>query len=469
METRTPVSPLATRATGLHYLWCFVLEVCHTKLFCGVIQLLLQHHSFSYAAWLPHTHSLAPTGIMILAFVWLLPLSFEAIRLPIPPASATAIGPRGEKLCAAGMTRRDTALASLTASNFIVGRALWAPLHVRNAAVDVALLAEGDSLVRSIWLQRLAYPALLASLETGLFEALDIKPLKAHALCERLDIDSRALEALTSTCCGLGLLESTPDGFAITPAARPLLLTKSPYYFGAQLLAADGTQASLRRALSRRANRRVEYTALSRTSVHSFIASMEAHSRVTAECTAAAVDLCQGQRLLDMAGGSGCFARAFVRANRHLQATIADVADVIQLHDSKHNTYVETDVRDRIETAEADLFDANTWPRNHDVVLLANVLHDWSPAEAAAILRNAYAAITSGGLCIIVEVLMNEERTGPLTSGLYSVSMLLGDWRTGKQYSESDLFKMLQNAHFANVTRGPNCGNFHTALLAYKL
>lgn len=401
--------------------------------------------------------------------VCMLPVFFEALRQLVPLASATAVGPRPEKISAAGMTRRDSALASLTASNIIVGCALWSPVHVQEAAVDVANLAEGDSIVRTIWLQRLAYPALLASLETGLFEALDVKPLKAHALRKRLDIEMRALEALTSTCCGLGLLVSTPEGFAITPAARPLLLAKSPYYFGAQLLAADGTHASLRRALARKSYRPVQYTARSRTSVHSFIASMEAHSRVTAECTAAAVDLSHDQRLLDMAGGSGCFARAFVRANQQLQATIADVADVIQLHDSEHNAYIETDVRDRITTVEADLFDADTWPRNHDVVLLANVIHDWSPAEAAAILRNAYAAVPSGGLCIIIEVLMNEERTGPLTSGLYSVSMLLGDWRTGKQYSESDLRSMLQDAHFANIVRGPKCGNFHTALLAYKL
>lgn len=369
------------------------------------------------------------------------------------------------------ITRRETGL--LAAATTV------ALLHQPNVeAISPTLLAEGDAIVRSLWLGRLAYPVVVSAVEVGLFEALSgNRPQSQKALSERLDLDPRALEALMSTCCGLGLLQKTSDGWKIPEAVRPFLLEDSPYYFGPQLLAADGTQATLRRALARKGDKKagsVKYTAHSAASVESFVASMEAHSRATAECAAVALkdELIHFDNLLDMAGGSGCFSRALVRADprRRLRATIADVPVVARMHRDHPNRYIENDVRDRMTVVDADLFKEDAWPKGHDAVLLANVLHDWSPEEAQTILRNAFTCLPTRGTVIIIEALMNDDATGPLHSGLYSISMLLGDWRTGKQYSQSQLFDMLQDAGFENPERiEQNCGNFHSALVARKL
>lgn len=348
-----------------------------------------------------------------------------------------------------GVTRRDATLGLAVATT------------ARPPAPDAALLAEGDAIVRSLWLGRLAYPALVASLEIGLFEAVASRSLSSKALSERLGVEARAVEALTATCGGLGLLECSQGSWSIPQAVRPLLLKSSPFFFGPQLLAADGTHASLRRALAGGA-RRSSYQAHSAASVESFIASMEAHSRTTAQC-AATHDFSDVERLLDMAGGSGCFARAIARNHPKLHATVADVPIVANLL----HKYVEPDVKDRVRAVDADLF--APWPQGHDGVLLANVLHDWGPDEAKTILANAFECLPAGGRCFVVEALMNDDGAGPLSSGLYSISMLLGDWRTGKQYSHADLVAMLEKAGFADVKRSPrDCGAFHSMLIAQK-
>jgi hypothetical protein len=68
---------------------------------------------------------------------------------------------------------------------------------------------------------------------------------------------------------------------------------------------------------------------------------------------------------------------------------------------------------------------------------------------------------------IIVEQLLSDDNSGPLPAALASVSMLLGDWRTGKQYSYVEIEDLARKAGFSRVEMGPKCGNFHTAVIAY--
>ncbi|KAJ8611747.1 hypothetical protein CTAYLR_009514 [Chrysophaeum taylorii] len=317
-------------------------------------------------------------------------------------------------------------------------------------------------MVRSLWLGRLAYPTVVSALETGLFEALDRGPATVPKLAKTLGVPARGIEVLTSGCAGLGLLKVRGDlSFEIAPAARPFVVRSSPYFFGAQLLAADGLQSSLRRALQRRDNKPVaKLEARSDAAVQAFAQSMEAHSAATAAVAAEVLDMSGVSSVLDMAGGSGCFARALERRHPRLRATVADLAPVVELH--RRRTF------GRVDAIAADLFDAATWPRGHDCVLLANVLHDWDEEGVEKILRAARKVLPPAGRCLIIEVLMDENRAGPKYAALYSVSMVLGDWRSGKQYSYADLKTMLAKAGFRDVERGPECGAFHSTIVARK-
>jgi acetylserotonin N-methyltransferase len=193
---------------------------------------------------------------------------------------------------------------------------------------------------------------------------------------------------------------------------------------------------------------------------------MEAHSSATAEASAAVLPLSGRERLLDMAGGSGCFSRALASAHPRLTCTVGDVPEVIALH--KRGTFIEHALRGRVRAVEADLFRADTWPRGHDVVLLANVVHDWGPGKVATILRAAREALRPGGRCIIIEALLAPDRSGPLPAALYSVSMLLGDWRSGKQYTLPELSALLGSAGLADIEESPRCGPFHSAVIARR-
>ena len=237
-----------------------------------------------------------------------------------------------------GMVLAGAALSALGMASGVTD--LSAP-----SAAAVTSLVEGDRLVRSLWLGRLAYPVLIASLEAGVFEALEGGALTLAELGRRTTpaLPPRPLQALTATCAALGLLRVSDGGSRISldPSVAPLLTRRSPYYWGGQLLAADGTHASLRRALARSSRdddanaashggggAQVDYSKHSLDALGGFIDSMEAHSAVTAAAAAVALDLTHYTHLLDMGGGSGVFARALCDANPQLTATIGEVRRV---------------------------------------------------------------------------------------------------------------------------------------------
>jgi 3-hydroxy-5-methyl-1-naphthoate 3-O-methyltransferase len=374
--------------------------------------------------------------------------------------------------------RRDAIWASAAAlSGPIVVDHFLPNLHPSALSVnELAALETGDSLVRSLWLGRLTYPVLVLGLETGLFEALNGHGLTKTELGKRMNPPlpgtGHAIEAMTSVLVPLGLLKLDHDHIELTEPARAVLLKDSPYFWGPQLLAADGLTTSLRRALKRESFGRntvgeTNFQAHSDSVISSFTASMQAHSSVTAELAVVALkDILVGSypaiHVLDMAGGSGCFSRALVERYPQVRVTLADLPPVVNLWRRNNSN------NNRIDAKPADLFDVTTWPIGPDVVLLANVVHDWGQEQVSNIVRNARAILkVPSGRLIIIEQLLADDKDGPLPAGLASVSMLLGDWRTGKQYSFRELRDLLLTAGFSLVELGPPCGSFHRAVIAY--
>lgn len=183
------------------------------------------------------------------------------------------------------------------------------------AANVPASLAEGDATIRSLWLSRLAYPTMIAALDHGIFDALK-KPLGLKDLATTVRLPESVIENVLMPVCGaLGLITQENEKYRIVDAVRPFLVKESPYFFGPQLLAADGLQSSLRRSIARAGNSKPPLAAHSDAAVESFAATMEAHSAATA-ALAAETDIFRNVRsVLDMAGGCGVFSRVSVEIN----------------------------------------------------------------------------------------------------------------------------------------------------------
>lgn len=165
------------------------------------------------------------------------------------------------------------------------------------------------------------------------------------------------------------------------------------------------------------------------------------------------------KRLLDVGGGSGIYSSTMVAAHPGLSATVLEQppVDAIVLKEiARHG------LTDRIDVASGDMF-AMAWP-SADVVLLSNVLHDWDLPEVRRLLGKAAEALPSGGLLVIHDAFIHDDKSGPVAVAEYSA--LLMNITQGKCYSAAEYGEELAGAGFEPGDYQDTVGNrgFMTAL-----
>lgn len=136
--------------------------------------------------------------------------------------------------------------------------------------------------------------------------------------------------------------------------------------------------------------------------------------------------------LLDVGGGSGIYAIAWLRRHPHLRATVWDRAEVLKVAAEMATTY---GVADRLQCVAGDMF-ADPVPGDVDVVLLSNVLHDWDVPDCRRLIARLAEALPSGGRLLIHDVFLNDALDGPLPIALYSAALF--SLTEGRAYSAAE-------------------------------
>ncbi|MGN6176522.1 MAG: methyltransferase [Streptosporangiaceae bacterium] len=106
---------------------------------------------------------------------------------------------------------------------------------------------------------------------------------------------------------------------------------------------------------------------------------------------------------------------------------------------------------DRITTAGGDLFAPDPYPDGHDMALLSLILHSFRPDQDREILAKTFACLPSGGIVLISELLVNDEKTGPPPAALMSLTMLVE--AEGRNYTAAEYEEWLTAAGFRNARR----------------
>jgi len=122
-----------------------------------------------------------------------------------------------------------------------------------------------------------------------------------------------------------------------------------------------------------RITRRWERGEMTRADAQGGNRRMHSHSFPTALGLAQAVDFAAVRRLLDVAGGSGCYSIALALRNPDLRCTVADLPFIAE----DAQTYIQRyGCQDRVDTSGFNMFD-DPWPRGYDAIFFSNIFHDW--------------------------------------------------------------------------------------------
>lgn len=166
-----------------------------------------------------------------------------------------------------------------------------------------------------------------------------------------------------------------------------------------------------------------------------------------APAIAAQVPLRGAKTFLDLGGGPGTYAMAFLAKNPRLRATVCDREAALEV--AKEIAATHRAGR-RLSYVPLD-FSTEPIPGAYDVIWYSNVLHIYSPEDNRAIFRRALAALTPGGRLIIQDAFLHDrEGLFPAEASLFAVSMLLFT-EGGNTYSSLETAQWLRESGFSRT------------------
>ncbi len=292
---------------------------------------------------------------------------------------------------------------------------------------------------------------LLTAYELGLCTALaDEERTSAH-VASALGTDARATDRLMNALVAMGMLDKRGDRFANGAFAARHLVRGKPGFMAGLMHSVHlwSSWSTLTKAVreghavtSRETGARGEHWR------EAFIAAMHWRGAQQAPGVVATIDLRSVTRLLDVGGGSGVYAMEFARARSGLHATVFDLPDIVPLT----RRYIEdAGCADRVTIVSGDLT-RDELGRGFDLVFLSAIMHSFPPDENRRLIQKAARALNPGGRVVVQDFLMNEDRTGPLSSALFALNMLVAT-DAGDTYTESEIREWMRAAGLDAIER----------------
>jgi SAM-dependent methyltransferase len=270
----------------------------------------------------------------------------------------------------------------------------------------------------------------------GLFGAIGDNSLSLKELCQQCRTKQAMTEKLLIACAAMGLVERDGALYKNSEFAATYLVPGGPLYQGDIIAHSDAVRGfwdGLEEEICLEAPTEDE-----EKTHRNFIMGM--HNITVAgrgNIFIDNIDLEGRRRLLDVGGGPGTYSILACAKYPQLEAVVFDLPATIAI---ARQVVAEQGVTGRIGFCEGD-WEKDAFGEGFDVVLLSNVMHgEGSLAETK--LAKSIEAMGGGGLLVIQEFLLNNDKTGPLTAALFNV--MVG------AYSAKELLSLVKEAGFVD-------------------
>ncbi len=270
-----------------------------------------------------------------------------------------------------------------------------------------------------------------------IFTLLVKKPLPLEEIARHCDTKPDMTEKTLIACTALGLLEKQGEVYRNSEFSDTYLVRGRELYQGDIIAHSESTWNFWNR-LEEELRREKAPAASAQQQHRNFILGMKNIAQSgRLGLILDQIDLSSRRQLFDLGGGPGSYSIAFCQKFPRLKAILFDLPETIAI--AKENI-TENGMEDRI-TLQAGNWDTDDFGRGHDVFLASNVMH--GPASGAeGKLAKAWKSMKPGGLLLIQEFLLNDEKTGPLIPALFNI--MVG------AFSRSELFAVIRQAGFVH-------------------
>lgn len=293
---------------------------------------------------------------------------------------------------------------------------------------------------------------LLTAFELGVFTALGDRKRSSSEIARALKTDPRATDRLMNALCAMELLAKKNGKFENTPVAFRFLVKGNPEFMAGIMHTVHlwDTWSTLTAAVRKGTSvaMRPEINSRGDTWLTAFIAAMHDRAAKQAPAVVAELDLSGVSRVLDVGGGSGAFAMAFVKAKEGVTATVFDLPNVLPLT----KKYVkQAKLSGKVELQPGDYL-TDDLGKGFDLVFLSAIIHSNSESENRKLIKKCARALNPNGRVVVQDFIMDDDRTAPLHGAFFALNMLVGTG-SGDTYRESEVRSWMEEAGLSKVTR----------------
>jgi len=296
-----------------------------------------------------------------------------------------------------------------------------------------------------------------AAVNNKVFDALDGGAKTVQQLQKETGGSARGLRAIMDALVGLELLKKDRQAkYSLTPESQAFLISEKPGtlagFFGSILPVLTSRWLRLTDIVRDgrppvAVNQETEGTEFFSQLVETIIPMSYPGAQKLADHLKVA-NAKEQLRVIDLAAGSGIWGIAAAQKSPRVRVTAVDWAGMIPT--TKRITE-KFGVRDRFDFIEGDLSEANLGS-GYDVATLGHILHSEGEERSRQLLNKTFRALKSGGTIAIAEWLVNDDRTKPLPSLMFSVQMLVNTEK-GDTFSFNEIKNWLEDAGFKKVRK----------------
>jgi SAM-dependent methyltransferase len=264
--------------------------------------------------------------------------------------------------------------------------------------------------------------------EVGLFEHLADGPATLNHLALRAGVPPRTLRILADAMVALGFVERQGGQYRNSPVATTFLSGRTPTDLRPFLR--FWNQISYPGWLHLETSVRNDQPAigylggaLTAEQERTFAEGVEAITAGTAAALATIYDFSRHRRVLDLGGGTGSFLIAALHQHPGLDATLLETPAVAAIARQRLSGDPETR---HIAIVEGDFF-TEPIPGGHDAVIVANILHLFTPEHNLALLRRIREHIPDSARLLLIDFWTDATHTQPPFAALMAGEFLVAD------------------------------------------
>ncbi|MBI3737284.1 class I SAM-dependent methyltransferase [Candidatus Sumerlaeota bacterium] len=294
---------------------------------------------------------------------------------------------------------------------------------------------------------------LASALQLGVFSHIHAGNRDVNAIAMAAGASPRGIRMLLDALTALGFLTKKKGQYSLTNASAEYLVKSSPDYMGA-VMEMDTLWKSWSHLTEcvrdGKPYQAVDEQERAEAFFPHLVRGLHVSNREPARAAAKALGAGgshKAMHVLDVACGSGIWGISIAEADPAAKVTFQDFPTVLELT----REYAKRHAVDaRSEFLAGDLREVDFGHHRFDLALLGNIVHSEGEPSSRDLFKKLYRALKPGGRIAVIDMIPNEERTGPPFPLIFALNMLVNT-RAGDTYTLAEYTQWLNESGFDTV------------------